>query len=111
MVYKGHQELSPEEEIRRVKIPKGNQVLGVLDQRLGASRMRVKCLDKKTRICRIPGKLKRRLWVREGDIVLVQPWEFGGNEKGDIIFKYKHTQVAWLKRKGYLKKLEEFEEF
>jgi translation initiation factor 1A len=105
------EQLTPEEEIRRVKIPKGKQVLGILDQRLGASRMRVKCLDKKTRICRIPGKLKRRLWVREGDIVLVEPWEYGGEEKGDIIFKYKHTQVAWLKRKGYLKKLDEFEEF
>jgi translation initiation factor 1A len=105
------EEISPEEEIRRVKIPKGKQVLGVLDQRLGGSRMRVKCLDKKTRICRIPGKLKRRLWVREGDIVLVEPWEFGGDEKGDILFKYRPNQVAWLKKKGYLKKLEESEEF
>lgn len=105
------EELSPEEEIRRVKIPKGKQVIGILDQRLGGSRMRVKCLDKKTRICRIPGKLKRRLWVREGDVVLVEPWEFGGDDKGDIIFKYRQTQVAWLQKKGYLTKLEEFEEF
>ncbi len=105
------EETSFEEDIRRVKIPKGKEVLGILDQRLGASRMRVRCLDKKTRICRIPGKLKRKLWVREGDMVLVEPWEFGGDEKGDIIFKYKQTQVAWLKKKGYLKSLEELEEF
>jgi translation initiation factor 1A len=102
---------SAEEDIRRVKIPRGKQVLGILDQRLGASRMRVKCLDKKTRICRIPGKLKRKLWVREGDVLLVEPWEFGGDDKGDIIFKYKQTQVAFLEKKGYLKKLEEAEEF
>ena len=105
------QDISPEEEIRRVKIPRGKEVIGILDQRLGASRMRVKCLDKKTRICRIPGKLKRKLWVREGDLVLVEPWEFGGDAKGDIIFKYKQTQVAWLQKNGYLKKLEELEEF
>ena len=100
-----------EEEIVRIKLPKHNQSLGIVDQRLGASRMRVKCLDGKTRICRIPGRLKRKLWVREEDIVLVEPWELGGDEKGDIIYKYKKTQILFLKKKGYLKKLEELEEF
>ena len=73
--------------------------------------MKVKCLDGKTRICRIPGRLKRKLWVREEDIVLVEPWELGGDKKGDIIYKYKKTQILFLKKKGYLKKLEELEEF
>jgi len=100
-----------QEEIRRVKLPRGNQSIGILDQRLGASRCRVRCLDGKTRNCRIPGRLKRKLWVREGDVVLVEPWEFGGDEKGDIIFKYRPTQVEWLKRQGHLDKLKEFEEF
>jgi len=99
-----------EEDIQKVKIPRGREVIGILDQRLGASRMRVKCLDGKTRICRIPGRIKRKLWVREQDIVLVEPWEYD-NKKGDIIFKYRPTQVSWLQKKGYLKKLEELEEF
>ena len=73
--------------------------------------MRVKCLDGKTRICRIPGRIKRKLWVREQDIVLVEPWEYDNDKKGDIIFKYRPTQVSWLQKKGYLKKLEELEEF
>ena len=100
-----------EEEIVRIKLPKHNQSLGIVDQRLGASRMKVKCLDGKTRICRIPGRMKRKLWVREEDIVLVEPWELGGDKKGDIIYKYKKTQILFLKKKGYLKKLEELEEF
>ena len=100
-----------QQEIRRTKLPQGGQTLGLLEQRLGASRCKVRCLDGKTRVCRIPGRLKRKLWVRENDIVLVDPWEFGGDEKGDIIFKYRKTQVGWLKKKGYLDKLEEFEEF
>ena len=100
-----------EEEIRRVRLPRGKEILGILDQRLGASRMRVRCLDGRTRICRIPGRLKRRIWVQEGDTLLVEPWELGGDEKGDIIFKYKQTQVSWLQRNGYLKQLEEFKEF
>ncbi len=97
------------EEVFRVKVPKDNEVIGILDQRLGASRMRVKCLDGKSRICRIPGRLKRKLWVREGDMVLVEPWEFGGDEKGDIVFKYRDNQIQWLKENGYLKKLDELE--
>jgi translation initiation factor 1A len=100
-----------EEELRRVKLPKGNQVFGLLMQRLGGSRTSIRCLDGRTRLCRIPGRLRRKLWVREGDIVLVEPWELGGDAKGDIIFKYKPTQVKWLKDKDYLKKLEEFDEF
>lgn len=99
------------EEIRRVKLPRGSEVIGVLEQRLGGSRCKVRCLDGNTRVCRIPGRLKRRLWVRENDIVLVEPWEFGGDAKGDIIFKYRPTQVYWLKQKGYLAKLEASEEF
>ena len=78
---------------------------------MGGSRTKVRCLDGKTRICRIPGRLKRRLWVREGDVVIVEPWEYSGDEKGDIIYKYTKTQTRFLKNKGYLKQIEEFEEF
>tara|TARA_Y100000310_G_scaffold343031_1_gene448829 strand:- start:539 stop:862 length:324 start_codon:yes stop_codon:yes gene_type:complete len=99
------------EEITRVRLPREKQILGILDQRLGASRMRVRCLDGKTRICRVPGRYKRRLWVREGDILLVEPWEIGGDEKGDIIFKYRKNQIEWLKRKGHLKQIEESDQF
>lgn len=100
-----------EEEVFRVRLPRGNQTLGIMEQRLGGSRSKVRCLDGKTRNCRIPGRLKRRLWVREGNIVLVEPWEFGGDEKGDIIYKYRFNQVEWLKKKGYLDKLEDVDEF
>lgn len=107
--------LSPEEQaaqdIKRIKLPKPPETFGIVEQRLGGSRMTIRCLDGKTRICRIPGRLKRRLWVREGDFVIAEPWELGGDEKGDIIFKYRPAQVSFLKRKGYLKQLEDFEEF
>lgn len=98
-------------EISRINLPRGLQSFGVIEQRLGGSRMRVKCLDGKTRICRIPGRLTRKLWVREGDIVIAEPWEYSGDKKGDIVYKYSPTQVAFLRRKGYLRQLDEFEEF
>lgn len=100
-----------QQEISRIRLPRGNQVMGVIDQRLGGSRMKARCLDGKERICRIPGRLKRHLWVREGDIVIIEPWEFGGDEKGDIVLKYTKSQVQFLHRKGYLKKFEGAEEF
>lgn len=100
-----------QEEIRRIRLPRAPQTLGILDQRLGASRLRVRCLDGKSRVCRIPGKLKRRLWVREGDIVIVEPWEFGGDEKGDVVFKYSKTQADYLYRRGHLNALQTTNEF
>ena len=73
--------------------------------------MKVNCLDGNSRVCRIPGRFKRKLWIREKDIVLVEPWEFEESIKGDIIYKYRQNQVDWLKRKGYIKSIDELEEF
>ncbi len=100
-----------QQEISRIMLPRGNQVFGIVEQRVGGSRMIVKCLDGKSRNCRIPGRLKRSLWVRENDVVIVEPWEYGGDEKGDILYKYTNTQVSYLKNKGYLEKLSQLEEF
>lgn len=97
---------SENQEIVRVRLPKGTEVFGILEQRLGGSRVLVKCLDGKTRVCRIPGGIKRTLWLREGDVVLVGPWEFQSDEKGDVLFKYSKAQIEWLKKKGYLKTIE-----
>ncbi|MBT3836641.1 translation initiation factor eIF-1A [Candidatus Woesearchaeota archaeon] len=99
----------PEEpQVVRVRIPKGKEILGVVQQRLGGSRMRVQCLDGKERICRIPGRLRRALWVREKNIVIIEPWELGGDAKGDVVYKYRSkAEVAFLKRKGFLKNLED----
>lgn len=88
--------------ISRAPLPKGEETIGTVEQRLGGNKMFVVCLDGKTRNCRVPGRLKRKLWLRPGDVVIVEPWELD-KEKGDIILKYKPNQVEWLKRKGYLK--------
>ncbi len=100
-----------QQEISRIHMPRGKETFGIIEQRLGGSRMRVRCLDGKTRICRIPGRLTRKLWVRERDIVIVEPWEYSGDEKGDIIYKYTPTQLFFIKKRGYLKQLADFEEF
>ena len=98
-----------QEDFTRVKLPRGKQSIGIVEQRLGGSRARVKCFDGNSRICRIPGRLKRKLWIRENDTILVEPWELD-NAKGDIIFKYRPTQIDFLRRKGLIKEVQ-VEEF
>jgi translation initiation factor 1A len=89
--------------VTRVRLPRGGEVIGIIEQRLGGNKMLVRCLDGKERNCRVPGRLKRALWLRPGDVVIIEPWELD-KEKGDVIFKYRPNQVEWLKAKGYLKK-------
>ena len=72
----------------------------------GGNRMIVKCLDGKERNCRIPGGRRRRLWIRPGDTLIVQPWEHEGDKKADIFLKYTPAQVNWLKKKGFIKEIE-----
>jgi translation initiation factor 1A len=90
----------------RVPTPKEGEVIGIVEQRVGGNRMIVKCLDGKERNCRIPGGRRRKLWIRAGDTLIVQPWEFEGDKKADVLLKYTPAQVNWLKRKGILKEIE-----
>lgn len=91
-----------EEEVR-VKTPRRGEVLGVVDAMLGANKLRVRCQDERIRTCRIPGKLRKRVWIKQNDAVLVKPWSIQGETKGDIAWKYNPTEASWLRRKGILK--------
>lgn len=85
----------------RVRLPnkyKG-EIFAVADQIMGGSRLRVICEDGTTRLARIPGKLRRRMWIREGDLLIIAPWDFQ-QEKADVRFRYTSTQSAYLSRQG-----------
>ena len=86
-----------------MQLPNKYDLLGIVTKNYGQTRMNVKCQDGENRICRVRGKMKKRRWVREGDVVLVSPWEFQSAEKGDIVFRYTHNQALWLRRNNYLK--------
>ena len=51
----------------------------------------------------MPGRFRRRLRMRAGDIVIVVPWEIESDEKGDVVWIYNRTQAEWLRRKGMVK--------
>ena len=77
--------------------PKG-EMFAVAETFQGGSRLQLICEDGERRMGRIPGKLRRRMWVRENDLLIVVPWSFQ-DSKADVKFRYTPTQTSNLKRK------------
>jgi len=98
----GKRKVVSEEVIHDMVLPVANDVLCVAVKLLGFDRINVKCQDGHERLCRIRGKMKRRVWIREGDVVLVSPWDFQTDTRGDIIWRYTRGQADWLRKNGYL---------
>ena len=91
----------PDEAKLRVKLPyrpKG-EIFAVAETFQGGSRLQLICEDGERRMGRIPGKLRRRMWVRENDLLIVVPWSFQ-DSKADVKFRYTPTQTSNLKRRG-----------
>jgi len=89
----------------RIRVPlpnrKVNEMFAIADQILGGRRVKAVCEDGESRLARIPGKMRRRQWVREGDLIVVQPWDFQ-DEKANVCMRYTKTQSLYLSRKGVL---------
>ena len=89
----------------RIRVPlpnrKVNEMFAIADEVLGGRRIRAVCEDGLSRISRIPGKMRRRQWVREGDLIVIQPWDFQ-DEKANVCMRYTKTQSLYLSRKGAL---------
>ncbi len=83
-----------------------NEVFGYVERKLGAYRMYVKCADGKIRTCRIPGAIRRKIWIKENDLVIVKPWELEEDTKGDIVHLYRKGEEANLRSRGFLKAFE-----
>ena len=66
---------------------------------LGDGRFQCKCADGIERIAHVRGKMRKRIWLANGDIILVSLREFEP-EKCDVVEKYKEKEVAKLKNAG-----------
>ncbi len=91
--------------VTRVKFP--NRKLGEMFGRIvgifGNDRMEVFCEDGKHRIGRIRGKIKKRVWIRIADLVVVNPWEWETQTddkmgKCEITWRYMKHEISWLER-------------
>jgi len=99
----GKKKVISEENLSDLVLPATTDVFGVATKLLGNDRVLVKCQDGYERVCRIRGKMKRRVWIRLGDIVLVSPWDFQSSQRGDLIWRYTKGQADLLRGKGFLK--------
>ncbi len=84
-------------------MPRKNEIFGVVTALQGGARMLVQCEDGKERLCRVPGSIKRHVWVKDGDVVLIEPWSVQGDEKADISYRYTRLQVEKLRQRGIFK--------
>jgi translation initiation factor 1A len=90
------------ETFGRLRTPREGEMFGLVETLLGSNRLRVRCQDGKVRIGRIPGKLRKRVWIRAEDYVIIKPWAIGGDAKGDIVWRFTGTEANSLRRKGIL---------
>ena len=86
-------------EKRAGKLPRGDQQFAVVREMQGGSRMIALCEDGLTRMVRIPGKLKRRMWCRPNDIILIKPWPVQGDIKSDLVYRYLPAERNLLFRR------------
>ncbi|HIK02063.1 TPA: hypothetical protein H1008_03025 [archaeon] len=99
---KKHGSFDPNAPVR-VRMPRkeNREVLGIIIEHYG-TKLLVECMDGYTRLCRVPGKIRYKLRVKPGDVILVQKWPVQENEKGDYLYKYRPNQVNILRKKGLL---------
>lgn len=92
----------PNEISDHTGVPK--EMYALAEQMLGGRRLDVLCADGIIRRGRIPGKMRRRQWVREGDLVIFKPHDFlkPPRKEGDVVHRYTKTQSLYLSRLGVL---------
>ncbi|CUV07885.1 hypothetical protein [Cryptosporidium parvum Iowa II] len=84
---------------RELVFKEEGQEYGQVQRMLGNGRLDAYCFDGQKRLCHIRGKMRKKVWVNPGDIVLVSLRDFQ-DSKGDIILKYTPDEARALKSKG-----------
>ena len=96
---------SPTPTVSRVKMPyrKNGEMFARVVEIFGQERMGVFCEDGKHRIGRVRGKIKKRVWIRKGDLIIINPWDFetpvdDKPGKCEISWRYLRHEVSYLER-------------
>lgn len=83
--------------------PQEGEVVCVVKKLLGGEHLNLLCVDGNSYVGRIPGRLKKRVWINEGDVVLAAPWDFQA-KKCDVLHKYGHDELRKLEEEGVIDK-------
>jgi translation initiation factor 1A len=68
---------------------------------LGNGRLEAQCFDGTKRLAHIRGKMRKKVWINQGDIILLSLREYQ-DEKADVIQKYTADEARNLKAYGEL---------
>ena len=90
----------------RMRLPNSKELeqFALVTQLMGSNQVKGLCEDGQERQFRIPGKLMKKVWLRENDLIIVKLWDFQPT-KGDVVWRFLGHQTEYLKRNGYLQKL------
>lgn len=68
---------------------------------LGNGRLEALCFDGTKRLAHIRGKMRKKVWINQGDIILISLREYQ-DDKCDVIQKYSSDEARALKNYGEL---------
>jgi translation initiation factor 1A len=93
-------------QFRRLRVPNKSilEMYGKVIQLMGVNQVQIMCEDGKERICRIPGKMFKHVWIKANDVVIVKLWDFQPS-KADVVWRYLGFQANQLEKKGQLNEL------
>ena len=86
---------------RELEFKEDGQEYAQVLRMLGNGRLEAQCIDGVKRLCHIRGKMRKKVWVNTGDIVLLGLRDFQ-DEKADVILKYLADEARSLKAYGEL---------
>lgn len=90
-----------EDDKRELVFKEEGQEYAQVARMLGNGRLEAQCFDGTKRLCHIRGKMRKKVWVNQGDIVLIGLRDFQ-DEKADVIMKYNSDEARLLKQYGEL---------
>jgi len=89
------------EEKRELVFKEHGQEYAQVLRMLGNGRLEAQCVDGVKRLCHIRGKMRKKVWVNTGDIILLGLREYQ-DEKADVIQNFMADEARSLKAYGEL---------
>ena len=86
---------------RKLDFKEDGQEYARVTKMLGDGRLEGVCSDGVVRICHIRGKMRKRVWISSGDLILVDIREYQ-SDKADVVHKYNTDEDRKLQAYGEL---------
>tara|TARA_B110001454_G_C12699596_1_gene426001 strand:- start:297 stop:782 length:486 start_codon:yes stop_codon:yes gene_type:complete len=86
---------------RQLEFKEDGQEYAQAVRMLGNGRLEALCFDGRTRLAIIRGKMRKKVWINKGDIILVGIRDFE-DKKCDVMQKYTPDEARQLKAYGEL---------